>query len=54
MVAKVLGAFSRNILTKIEIARPPVVRSAVKPSQLGFDMYRFGWYEREVQENSVA
>ena len=33
---------------------PPVVRSALKPSQVGFDMYRFGWYEREVQENSVA
>jgi hypothetical protein len=49
-----LGGFSKNILTKIEIARPPVVRSTLKPSQVGFDMYRFGWYEREVQENSVA
>ena len=47
-------AFSKNILTKIEIARSPVVRFALKPSQVGFDMYRFGWCEREVQENSVA
>ena len=39
---------------KIEIAFSPVVRSAVKPSQVGFAMYRFGWCEREVQENSVA
>jgi len=31
-----------------------VVRSALKPSQVGFDMYRFGWCAREVQENSVA
>ena len=46
--------FSKNILTKIEIARPPVVRSASKQSQVGFDMYRFGWCAREVQENSVA
>jgi len=49
-----LGGFSKNILTKIEIAQPPVVRSALKPSQVGFDMYRFGWCAREVQENSVA
>jgi hypothetical protein len=36
-----LGAFSKNILTKIEIAPPPVVRFALKPSQVGFDVYRF-------------
>ena len=46
--------FFQNYFEKIEIAGPPVVRSAIKPSQVGFDMYRFGWYEREVQENSVA
>ena len=53
-MAKMLCGFSKNILTKIEIARSPVVRFALKPSQVGFDMYRFGWCEREVQENSVA
>ena len=53
MVAKVLRAFSKKILTKIKIAQPPVVRSALKPSQVGFDTYRFGWCAREVQENSV-
>ena len=47
-------AFSKNILTNIEITGPPVVRSALKPSQVGFDMYRFGWCEREVRENYVA
>ena len=46
--------FSKNILTNIEIALSPVVRSALTPSQVGFDMYRFGWYERQVQENSAA
>ena len=49
-----LGGFSKNILTKTEIARVPVVRFALKPSQVGFDVYRFGWCAREVQENSVA
>jgi len=53
-MAKALVAFSKNILTEIEIALSPEVRSALKPSQLGFAMYRFGWCEREVQENSVA
>ena len=43
-----------SILAKIEIARSHVVTFALKPSQVGFDMYWFGWYEREVQENSVA
>ena len=41
-------------LTKIKIALSPVVRSALKPSQVGFDMYRIGWCARESQENSVA
>ena len=40
-----------SILTKIKIARPAVVRSALKPSQAGFDMYRFGWCRREVEEH---
>ena len=54
IVAKMLCGFPKNILTKIEIALSPVVRSALKPSQVGFDMYRFGWCAREVQENSVV
>ena len=54
IVAKMLHAFSKNILTKLKIAQHPVVRSALKPSQVGFDMYRFGWCKREVQENSIA
>ena len=40
IVEKVLGGFSKNILTKIKIARPPVARSVVKSSQVGFDMTR--------------
>jgi len=39
---------------QVKIARPPAVRSALKPSLVGVDMYRFGWCAREVQENSVA
>ena len=39
---------------QVEIARPSVVRSALKPSQVGFDTCRFGWCAREVQENSAA
>ena len=46
--------FSKNILTTIKITRPPDVRSALKPSQMGFDMYRFGWCDREVQGEFVA
>ena len=34
-VTKVLAGFSKNVLTKIKIARPPVVRSALKPSHVG-------------------
>ena len=53
-IAKKACAFSQQNLQKIKITQPPVVTSALKPSQVGFDMYRFGWCKREVQENSVA
>ena len=52
-MAKMLCVFSKNILTKIEIVVPLVVRSALQLSQVVFATYRFGWCEREVQENSA-
>ena len=42
IVAKMLRAFSKNDLTNIEIAPSPVVRFALKPSQVGFHMIRTG------------
>ena len=45
---------SQKYFDIIEIAVSPVARFALKLSQVGFDMYGFGWCEREVQENSVA
>ena len=54
IVAKMLCAFSKNILTKIEIAVSAVVKPAQKLSCIRFEMYRFGWYKGDVQEKYVA
>ena len=53
-MAKVIGAFSKNIFTKMKISRAPVDRFCWEASNLELFACRFRFWRREVWENSVA
>ena len=54
IVPKMVGGFSENYFTKMKISQDPVVRSWRKPHRIEIIAQGFGFWKREVQENSTA